>query len=124
MPQPGRWGVIDLSSDRPHAAKFREKDNRDGQMINGGFFVVEPEAIDTIDGDSTGWEDALGRLIEHDQLAVYRHHGYWQSMDTLRDKIALQELWDRGDPPWCVWDRKPAVPVSRPATAAVTAAAK
>jgi glucose-1-phosphate cytidylyltransferase len=122
VPQPGRWGVIDLSSDRPRAAKFREKDVRDGQMINGGFFVVEPEAIDAIDGDGTGWEDALGRLIEHDQLAVYRHHGYWQSMDTLRDKIALQELWDRGDPPWCVWDRKPAVSVSKAAAVAATAA--
>jgi glucose-1-phosphate cytidylyltransferase len=119
VPQPGRWGAIDLSSDRPRAAKFREKDIRDGQMINGGFFVVEPEAIDTIDGDSIGWEnEPLARLIERDQLAVYRHHGYWQSMDTLRDKIALQELWDRGDPPWCVWDRKPAVSVSKAAAAA------
>jgi glucose-1-phosphate cytidylyltransferase len=123
VPQPGRWGAIDLSSDRPRAAKFREKDVRDGQMINGGFFVVEPEAIDTIDGDSTGWENALGRLIERDQLAVYRHDGYWQSMDTLRDKMVLQDLWDRGDPPWCVWGRKPAVSVSK-AAAATAAAAK
>jgi glucose-1-phosphate cytidylyltransferase len=124
VPQPGRWGAIDLSSDRPRAAKFREKDVRDGQMINGGFFVVEPEAIDTIDGDSTSWEnEPLARLIDRDQLAVYRHHGYWQSMDTLRDKMVLQDLWDRGDPPWCVWDRKPAVSVSK-AAAATAAAAK
>jgi glucose-1-phosphate cytidylyltransferase len=124
VPQPGRWGAIDLSSDRPRAAKFREKDVRDGQMINGGFFVVEPEAIDTIDDDSTSWEnEPLSRLIDRDQLAVYRHHGYWQSMDTLRDKMVLQDLWDRGDPPWCVWDRIPAVSVSK-AAAATAAAAK
>lgn len=124
VPQPGRWGAIDLSSDRPRAAKFREKDLRDGQMINGGFFVVEPEALDTIDGDATSWEnEPLARLIDGDQLAVYRHHGYWQSMDTLRDKMVLQELWDRGDPPWCVWDKEPSISLSRTASA-VAAAAK
>jgi glucose-1-phosphate cytidylyltransferase len=113
VPQPGRWGAIDLSSDRPRAAKFREKALRDGQMINGGFFVLEPEAIDTIDGDSTTWEnEPLARLIDRDQLAVYRHHGYWQSMDTLRDKVVLQGLWDRGDPPWCVWDKAISAPSS------------
>ena len=116
VPQPGRWGAMDLSSDRPRAARFREKDMRDGQMINGGFFVVEPEAIDTIDGDSTAWEnEPLARLIDQDQLAVYRHKGYWQSMDTLRDKMVLQELWDRGDPPWCVWDKEPSTPVGETA---------
>jgi glucose-1-phosphate cytidylyltransferase len=114
VPQPGRWGAIDLSSERPRAAKFREKDLRDSPMINGGFFVVEPEALDTIDGDSTSWEnEPLARLIDRDQLAVYRHHGYWQSMDTLRDKTVLQELWDRGDPPWCVWDREPSIAVGK-----------
>lgn len=124
VPQPGRWGAIDLSSDRPRAAKFREKDLRDGQMINGGFFVVEPEALDTIDGDATSWEnEPLARLIDGDQLAVYRHHGYWQSMDTLRDKMVLQELWDRGDPPWCVWDKEPSISLSHTASA-VAAAAK
>ncbi len=66
-------------------------------MINGGFFVVEPEAIDGIDGDETSWEhEPLARLIDQDQLAVYRHRGYWQNMDTLRDKAVLQELWDTG----------------------------
>ena len=109
--QPGRFGAINLSSDRPRAARFREKDARDGQVINGGFFVVEPEALDLIDGDSTSWEnEPLARLIDQDQLAVYRHRGYWQNMDTLRDKAVLQELWDTGKPPWCVWNKEPAAP--------------
>ena len=107
----GRFGAINLSSDRPRAARFREKDARDGQVINGGFFVVEPEALDLIDDDSTSWEnEPLARLSEQDQLAVYRHHGYWQNMDTLRDKAVLQELWDTGKPPWCVWNNEPATP--------------
>jgi glucose-1-phosphate cytidylyltransferase len=102
---PGRFGAINLSSDRPRAAHFREKSASDGQVINGGFFVVEPEALDAIDGDSTSWEnEPLARLIDRDQLAVYRHRGYWQNMDTLRDKAVLQELWDTGKPPWCVWN--------------------
>jgi glucose-1-phosphate cytidylyltransferase len=104
--QPGRFGAIDLSSDRPRVARFREKSIADGHFINGGFLVVEPEVIDLIDGDDTVWEqEPLRRLIEQDQLAVYRHRGYWQNMDTLRDKAILQELWDSGNPPWCVWDR-------------------
>lgn len=103
--QPGRFGAISLSSGRPRAASYREKDFADGAVINGGFFVVEPEALDVIDGDETSWEqEPLARLIEQDQLAVYRHHGFWQNMDTLRDKTILQELWDKGNPPWCVWN--------------------
>ncbi|WP_314946287.1 glucose-1-phosphate cytidylyltransferase [Bradyrhizobium cosmicum] len=103
---PGRFGAINLSSDRPRAAQFREKDVGDGQVINGGFFVVEPQALDLVDSDSTSWEsEPLTRLIEQDQLAVYRHRGYWQNMDTLRDKTMLQELWDAGNPPWRVWGR-------------------
>jgi glucose-1-phosphate cytidylyltransferase len=108
---PGRFGALNLSSDRPRAARFREKDARDGQVINGGFFVVEPEALDLIDNDSTSWEnEPLARLSEQDQLAVYRHHGYWQNMDTLRDQAVLQELWDTGKPPWCVWNNELATP--------------
>jgi len=107
--EPGRFGAIYLSSERPRAARFGEKDVRDGQVTNGGFFVVEPEALDTIDGDSASWEnELLARLIEQDQLAVYRHHGYWQNMDTLRDQAVLQEQWDSGKPPWCVWNNEPA----------------
>ena len=107
--EPGRCGTINLSSERPRAARFGEKDVRDGQVINGGFFVVEPEALDMIEGDSTSWEnELLARLIQQDQLAVYRHHGYWQNMDTLRDQAVLQEQWDSGKPPWCVWNNEPA----------------
>jgi glucose-1-phosphate cytidylyltransferase len=103
--QPGRFGALNLSSDRPRVTGFREKSLRDGMIINGGFFVVEPEAIDLIDGDDTVWEqEPMHRLVQQDQLAVYRHPGYWQNMDTLRDKMVLQELWDKGSPPWRVWD--------------------
>jgi len=122
--QPGRFGAINLSADRPRAARFREKDVQDGQMINGGFFVIEPEALDCIDDDSTSWEhEPLARLIERDQLAVYRHQGYWQNMDTLRDKMVLQELWDSGKPPWCVWDQAslPSAKSVAPAAAGVPA---
>ena len=67
---------------------------------------MEPQALDFIDGDATSWEnEPLARLVEQDQLAVYRHRGYWQNMDTLRDKTVLQELWDTGNPPWCVWNK-------------------
>lgn len=107
--QPGRFGAINLSSDRPRVSGFREKNALDGPIINGGFFVIEPEAIELIDGDSTSWEaEPLKRLIEQDQLAVYRHKGFWQNMDTLRDKAVLQELWDGGNPPWRVWSGDPA----------------
>jgi glucose-1-phosphate cytidylyltransferase len=112
--QPGRFGAINLSADRPRAAHFREKSLQDGQMINGGFFVVEPDALDVIDGDSTSWEnEPLARLIEQDQLAVYRHRGYWQNMDTVRDKMILQEQWDSGDPAWCVWEKQASAAISQ-----------
>lgn len=102
--QPGRFGALNLSSDRPRVAGFREKNMLDGHVINGGFFVIEPEAIDLIDSSATVWEqEPMRRLVEQDQLAVYRHDGYWQNMDTLRDKTVLQELWDGGNPPWRVW---------------------
>jgi glucose-1-phosphate cytidylyltransferase len=102
--QPGRFGALNLSSDRPRVAGFREKHASDGHIINGGFFVVEPEVMDLIDSDSTVWEhEPMRRLVAQDQLAVYHHNGYWQNMDTLRDKMTLQELWDGGNPPWRVW---------------------
>ena len=112
--QPGRFGALNLSADRPRVAGFREKDAQDGHIINGGFFVVEPEVLDLIDGDETTWEqEPMRRLVQDDQLAVYRHGGFWQSMDTLRDKTVLQELWDSGSPPWRIWDL-PAPPVPHP----------
>jgi glucose-1-phosphate cytidylyltransferase len=103
--QPGRFGAINLSGDRPRAAGFREKGLSDGPVINGGFFVIEPEVLDLIEGDDTVWEEGPLRLLtERDQLAVYRHVGFWQNMDTLRDKTILQAMWDSGHPPWRVWD--------------------
>jgi glucose-1-phosphate cytidylyltransferase len=108
---PGRWGALNLSSDRPRVAGFREKDALDGHTINGGFFVVEPEVLDLIESDDTVWEaEPLRKLVQEDQLAVYRHDGYWQSMDSLRDKMILQEIWNSGQPPWRVWDRVEASP--------------
>jgi glucose-1-phosphate cytidylyltransferase len=114
--QPGRFGALNLSSDRPRVAGFREKHVSDGHVINGGFFVVEPEVIGLIDSDSTVWEqEPMWRLVQQDQLAVYRHNGFWQNMDTLRDKMILQELWESGNPPWRVWtDQASAVPEGRP----------
>ncbi len=103
--QPGRFGALNLSTERSRVAGFREKDVQDGHFINGGFFVLEPEVLDLIDGDDTTWEqEPMRRLVAEDQLAVYRHSGYWQCMDSLRDKTVLQELWDAGAPPWRLWD--------------------
>jgi glucose-1-phosphate cytidylyltransferase len=102
--QPGRFGALDLSTDQPRVAGFREKSASDGNLINGGYFVLEPSVFDLIDGDQTTWEqEPMRRLVEEGQLAVYRHRGYWQNMDTLRDKAVLQEQWDSGSPPWKVW---------------------
>jgi glucose-1-phosphate cytidylyltransferase len=85
-------------------ASFREKPVGDGAWINGGFFVIEPPALDYIADDFTSWEQQpLERLAKEGRLAAYRHTGFWQSMDTLRDKNVLEELWKRNPPPWKVW---------------------
>lgn len=115
--QPGRFGALDLSAERPRVAGFREKSAADGALINGGFFVLEPGVLDLIDGDETVFEeDPMRRLVEADQLAVYVHRGYWQNMDTLRDKRLLESLWERGEAPWRIAPgaRRPApAPASR-----------
>jgi glucose-1-phosphate cytidylyltransferase len=99
---PGRFGALDL--DRERITSFREKPLGDGGWVNGGFFVLSPKALDYIDGDTTVWErDSLERLASAGQLAAYRHTGFWQPMDTLRDKVHLDELWNAGSPPWKVW---------------------
>ncbi|OYU17632.1 MAG: glucose-1-phosphate cytidylyltransferase [Rhodobacteraceae bacterium PARR1] len=101
--QPGRFGALNLA-DGNKVASFREKSMLDGPMINGGFFVLEPAVLDRIDGDDTVFEDApLRSLVEDGQLSVYRHDGFWQNMDTLRDKHVLQGLWSDGRAPWRVW---------------------
>lgn len=100
--QPGRYGALNLSDD-DRVLGFREKGQRDGGLINGGFFVCEPEVLDLIDGDDTVFEaEPMERLVERGKLGSYRHEGYWQSMDSLRDRHLLEEQWRQGAP-WKVW---------------------
>lgn len=100
---PGRYGAIDLTGDSL-VRNFKEKPSGDGGMINGGFFVLSPRVFDCIEGDRTIWErEPLETLAERGQLAAYTHDGFWQPMDTLRDKTHLEELWASGDAPWKVW---------------------
>ena len=102
--EPGRFGALGLMPDESRVLRFREKANDDGGFINGGFFVLEPEVCDYIDDDDTVWErDPLERLALEGKLAAYRHRGFWQCMDTLRDKHVLEGLWQRGEAPWKVW---------------------
>jgi glucose-1-phosphate cytidylyltransferase len=83
---------------------FKEKPMGDGAWINGGFFVLEPQVIDYIDGDSTVWEQGpMENLARKGKLAAYRHFGYWQNMDSLRDKKVLEQLWQSDNPPWKIW---------------------
>ena len=99
---PGRYGAVNI--DEARVLSFAEKPAGDGAWINGGFFVVEPSALDYIEGDHTSWEsDALVRLSRDGRLSGYKHGGFWQAMDTLRDKNQLEELWQSGKAPWKVW---------------------
>jgi len=100
---PGRFGAIELGPD--HVVKaFREKPKDEVGWINGGFFVLEPSVIDTIDGDSTTWETTpLERLAARGELVAHLHSGFWQPVDTLRDKRVLEELWATGSAPWRIW---------------------
>jgi glucose-1-phosphate cytidylyltransferase len=99
---PGRFGALDIKVDRVNS--FREKPKGDGGVINGGFFVLSPSVIDYITNDKTIWEgDPLERLAQEGNLAAYHHNGFWQPMDTLRDKMHLEELWHSGKAPWKVW---------------------
>ena len=101
---PGRFGALTLGDTQTHVNGFREKPGGDGAWINGGFFVLEPEALDYIADDSTVWEkEPLERLAATDALAAYKHRGFWQPMDTLRDKMYLEDLWTSGRAPWKVW---------------------
>ena len=101
---PGRFGAFSLDSKQDKILTFREKPQGDGAWINGGFFVLEPGVIDYIEGDSTVWErEPMENLARDGMLAAYRHHGYWQNMDTLRDKNLLEELWQSGKAPWKIW---------------------
>lgn len=98
----GRFGAMEIGNDR--VTHFQEKPKGDGSWINGGFFVLSPKIFDYIDGDETVWErKPLERFAAEEQLAAYKHYGFWQPMDTLRDKNQLEELWSSGDAPWKVW---------------------
>lgn len=99
---PGRYGA--LSIEGSGVTRFLEKPVGDGGWINGGFFVLEPKVIDYIDGDATIWERApMERLAADGQMSVFKHLGFWQPMDTLREKTHLEELWAAGRAPWKVW---------------------
>jgi glucose-1-phosphate cytidylyltransferase len=99
---PGRFGAIDIEDNR--ITRFEEKPSGDGSWINGGFFVLEPAVLDYIAGDATVWErDPLEKLARDGQVSAYIHRGFWQPMDTLRDKMRLDELWQGGQAPWKVW---------------------
>lgn len=98
----GRFGALGLKGSKVNS--FMEKPKGDGAMINGGFFVLSPEVIEYITDDTTSWErEPLERLALEGNLAAFQHNGFWQPMDTLRDKIQLEELWQSGKAPWKVW---------------------
>ena len=101
---PGRFGAISLGQEQTKITSFREKPEGDGAWVNGGYFVLEPQVIDLIEDDSTVWEqEPLKKLAHLEQLSAYRHEGFWQPMDTLRDKIYLENLWKNGKAPWKIW---------------------
>lgn len=100
---PGRWGSLDLAADNS-VHSFLEKPVGDGAWINGGFFVLEPEIFDYIEGPNTVWEqEPLRNMSSDHQLHCYRHNGFWRPMDTLRDKIELEQYWQSGNAPWKLW---------------------
>jgi len=99
---PGRFGALDISNGKVNA--FKEKPQGDGNRINGGFFVLSPKVIDLIDGDSTVWEQKpMEVLATQGEMSAFEHVGFWQPMDTLRDKIYLEELWASDNAPWKIW---------------------
>ncbi len=101
---PGRFGAIHLPAEETKISSFREKPDGDGAWVNGGFFVLEPKVIDYIDGDATSFErEPLSNLAQASELSAFRHEGFWQPMDTLRDQKVLEDLWASGKAPWKIW---------------------
>lgn len=101
---PGRFGVFKLDQGQTLIDTFKEKPQGEGAWINGGFFVLEPEVMNYIENDATVWErEPMEKLASEGKLAAYRHYGYWQNMDTLRDKNVLEEMWQSDEPPWKIW---------------------
>jgi glucose-1-phosphate cytidylyltransferase len=99
---PGRYGAIEEEGGLVRG--FLEKPRGDGALINGGFFVLSPKCLDLIEGDATSWEgEPLTKLANSGQMMAFEHRGFWQPMDTLRDKNHLEELWDSGKAPWKIW---------------------
>ena len=101
---PGRFGALVLGDRQTKVTQFQEKTEGDGAWINGGYFVVEPEALDFIDGDETSWEqEPLAKIAKAGKLSAYKHRDFWQPMDTLRDKNYLESLWLHGQVSWKIW---------------------
>jgi len=99
---PGRFGALDIADNK--VTKFNEKPKGDGSLINGGYFVLSPKVIDLIDGDETVWEKyPMEELASSGEMSCMVHNGFWQSMDTLRDKVLLDKLWQNGNAPWKKW---------------------
>jgi glucose-1-phosphate cytidylyltransferase len=99
---PGRFGALQVENDR--VASFQEKPHGDGSWVNGGYFVLEPEVMNYIEGDPTIWErQPLETLASEQELGIFRHHGFWRPMDTLRDKLELEQLWESKKAPWRIW---------------------
>ncbi len=99
---PGRYGALRMQEEQ--VLGFVEKPLGDGGWINGGFFVLSPSCLELLEGDNTSWEGApLSALADQGQLMAFQHHGFWQPMDTLRDKNLLEDMWQRGQAPWRVW---------------------
>lgn len=100
---PGRYGALQFAGANA-VSGFHEKPQGDGGWVNGGFFVLEPQAIDRVEGDATLWEhEPLKTLANEGQLTAYHHDGFWQPMDTLRDRQLLEDLWSNGEAPWKLW---------------------
>ena len=101
---PGRFGAFTLPADDMRVPSFKEKPGGDGAWVNGGFFVLEREVVDLVKGDDTIWErEPMEQLAATEQLAAFRHEGFWQPMDTLHDKQTLELLWESGKAPWKKW---------------------
>jgi glucose-1-phosphate cytidylyltransferase len=100
---PGRFGALDIVGNQ--IKQFMEKPKGDGAMVNGGFFVLSPRVLDYLENDTTVWEQQpLQRLASEGELMAFEHHGFWQPMDTLRDKVYLEELWAADAAPWKTWE--------------------